>query len=295
MSELETSAQETSAQSAQDAQNARAAKDVRDAPDVREATDGRGAKDVQGVTDAAGVPETSEAADAAPQTAAAQSSPATVEAVIKAQLNKALGGKRGVIEGAVPTITFTVCWIVSHDLKLSLYLGGGAAIALLLVRVVQRSTPQFVLNSLIGIGVAAYFALRSGKAEDAFLPGMLWTGAVSALMLLSIVTRWPFVGFLVGAANPEDPLAWRRDPAMVKVCTRLSWLLMLPGVLKLSVQIPLYLSAQVAWLGVSKVALGWPAYLGALGLAAVVLMRGQTPHPAGDTDRPAAPRDPLTS
>jgi hypothetical protein len=207
-----------------------------------------------------------------------QSPHGTVEAIIKAQLNKALGGKRGVVEGAVPTITFTVSWIIGHDLRLSLYLGGGAAFALLAIRVLQRSTPQYVLNSIIGIGLAAYFALRSGKAEDAFLPGMLWTGTVSGLMLLSIVTRWPFVGFLVGTANPEDPLAWRRDPAMVKVCSRLSWLLLLPGVVKLAVQIPLYLSAQVAWLGVSKVALGWPAYLGALGLAAMVLMRGNTPH-----------------
>jgi hypothetical protein len=216
--------------------------------------------------------------------AEAHSATGTVEAIIRAQLNKALGGKRGVVEGAIPTITFTICWIVSHELRLALFLGGGAALALLTVRLVQRSTPQFVLNSLIGIGLAAYFALRSGKAEDAFLPGMLWTGTVSGLMLLSILSRWPFVGFLVGAANPEDPLAWRRDPAMVKVCTRLSWLLLLPGVLKLTVQIPLYLSAQVAWLGVSKVALGWPAYLGALGLAAVVLMRGNTPYRVGESD-----------
>jgi hypothetical protein len=221
--------------------------------------------------------------DGRPQ-AQAQSASGTVEAIIRAQLNKALGGKRGVLEGAIPTITFTICWIVSHELRLSLFLGGGAALGLLTVRVIQRSTPQFVLNSLIGIGLAAYFALRSGKAEDAFLPGMLWTGTVSGLMLLSILTRWPFVGFLVGAATPEDPLAWRRDPAMVKVCTRLSWLLLLPGVVKLSVQVPLYLSAQVAWLGVAKVALGWPAYLGALGLAAVVLMRGNTPYRVGESD-----------
>jgi hypothetical protein len=209
---------------------------------------------------------------------AVETPPATVEEIIKAQLNKALGGKRGVVEGAVPTITFTISWIIGHNLRLSLFLGGGAALVLLVVRLVQRSTPQFVLNSLFGIGIAAFFALRSGRAEDAFLPGMMWTGVVSGLMLLSILTRWPFVGFMLGAANPDDPVAWRRDPAIVRVCSRLSWLLLLPGVLKLSVQIPLYLAAQPAWLGVAKVALGWPAYLGALGLATLLLMRGHTPH-----------------
>jgi hypothetical protein len=213
----------------------------------------------------------------------------SVESAIRAQLNKALGGKRGVVEGAVPTIAFTLSWIITHELKLSLFIGGGAAFVLLAARLAQRSTPQFVLNSLIGIGIAAFFALRSGKAEDAFLPGMLWTGAVTGLMLLSIVTRWPFVGFMLGAANPEDPVAWRKDPATVKVCTRLSWLLMLPGVLKLSVQIPLYLAAQTAWLGVSKVALGWPAYLGALGLATMLLLRGDTPHRPGPQRDTASP------
>ncbi|WP_064744313.1 DUF3159 domain-containing protein [Actinomadura oligospora] len=201
----------------------------------------------------------------------------TVEEVIRAQLTKVFGGRRGVVEGAVPTIAFTGGWVITHDLRLSLYVGGGSALLLLAARIVQRTTPQFVLNSLLGIAIAAFFALRSGKAQDAFLPGMLYSGAVSLLMLLSIVTRWPFVGFMIGAANPDDPFGWRKDPAMVRVCTRLSWLLMLPSVLKLAFQIPLYLAGQVAALGVAKVVLGWPAYVGALGLALLMLMRTSTP------------------
>ncbi|MCP2335869.1 DUF3159 domain-containing protein [Actinomadura rupiterrae] len=219
----------------------------------------------------------------------------TVEEVIRAQLTKVFGGRRGVLEGAVPTIAFTVGWIVTHDLKPSLYVGVGSALVLLAARLVQRSTPQFVLNSLVGIAIAAFFALRSGKAQDAFLPGMLYSGGVSLVMLLSIVTRWPFVGFMIGAANPDDPLAWHKDRAMVRVCMRLSWLLMLPGVLKLAVQIPLYLSGQVVALGVAKVVLGWPAYVAALGLALLMLMRTSTPLQRADapqSDAPAATPEP---
>ncbi|MEV5572743.1 DUF3159 domain-containing protein [Spirillospora sp. NPDC052269] len=220
-------------------------------------------------------------AEAAPGAASGGAGLLTVEEVIRAQLTKVFGGRRGVLEGAVPTIAFTGGWVVTHDLRLSLYIGGGSALLLLAARVVQRSTPQFVLNSLVGIAIAAFFALRSGKAQDAFLPGMLYSGAVSLLMLLSIVSRWPFVGFMIGAANPEDPFGWRKDPAMVRVCTRLSWLLMLPGVLKLAFQIPLYLADQVVALGVAKVVLGWPAYVGALGLALLMLMRTSTPMQGG--------------
>ena len=35
----------------------------------------------------------------------------TVEAVVRQQLSKALGGRRGMAEAAVPTILFTVTWL----------------------------------------------------------------------------------------------------------------------------------------------------------------------------------------
>ena len=89
----------------------------------------------------------------------------TVEAAIRGQLAKAFGGVRGIIEAAVPTITFTGMWIATSDLKMSLIVSIAAAVVLLVVRVLQRSTPQFVINSLIGIGIGAFFASRTGGAR----------------------------------------------------------------------------------------------------------------------------------
>jgi hypothetical protein len=87
----------------------------------------------------------------------------TVEEAVRAQLAKALGGARGVVEAAIPTIGFTVSWIVSKELRLSLAIGAGLAVILLVMRLAQRSTVQFVLNSIFGIAIAALFALRSGR------------------------------------------------------------------------------------------------------------------------------------
>ncbi len=41
----------------------------------------------------------------------------TVEQLVRGQLAKALGGRRGIIESAVPTALFTISWIISHDLS----------------------------------------------------------------------------------------------------------------------------------------------------------------------------------
>lgn len=204
----------------------------------------------------------------------------TVEAAVRAQLAKAFGGVRGIIEAAVPTIAFTVSWIVTEQLKLSLIISIALAVVLLLVRIVQRSTPQFVINSLIGIAIGAFFASRSGDAKDYFLPGILWNGAYSVGMLVSIVTRWPVVGFLIGSVT-NDPVGWHKDVGIVRLCTRLTWLLMLPCVVRVAVQGPVYLfgggDEAVAALGLAKIVMGWPLQVAALAAMLWVLGRGRTP------------------
>ncbi|MBO2453981.1 DUF3159 domain-containing protein [Actinomadura barringtoniae] len=212
---------------------------------------------------------------------------------MRAQLTKALGGVRGVIEAAIPTAGFTLCYVITDQLKLSLIVGVVAAVVLLIVRVAQKSTPQFVINSLVGIAIAAFFALRSGKAEDAFLPGILYNSAYAVAMIFSIVVRWPIVGFIIGSVT-GDPTAWRNDPGIVKLCSRLTWLLVAPCVIRVVVQYPLYLAGQVGWLGASKIALGWPLQVAAFAAMIWVLARGRTPLRGGSTGGSTAGSAPET-
>ncbi|MEV6151441.1 DUF3159 domain-containing protein [Nonomuraea sp. NPDC052129] len=204
----------------------------------------------------------------------------TVEAAVRAQLAKAFGGVRGIIEAAVPTIAFTLSWIITEDLKTSLIVSISLAVLLLLARLAQRSTPQFVINSLIGIAIGAFFASRTGDAKDYFLPGILWNAGYSVAMLLSIVTRWPVVGFLIGSVT-GDPTAWHKDPGIVKLCVKLTWLLMLPCVVRVAVQLPVWLMGggdeAVAALGLAKIAMGWPLQVAALGAMLWLLGKGRTP------------------
>ena len=200
----------------------------------------------------------------------------TVEAVVRRQLAKALGGKRGTVEAAAPTAAFAIAWMTTHELEPALGVSIGAAVLLLAARLAQRQTLQFVLTSMIGIAVAAFFALRSGKAEDAFLPGIMYNAMVAALMIFSIIVRWPLIGFLIGSVT-GDPTGWRRDPAIVRLCTRLTWLFVLPNAIRVAVQWPIYLTGNVGLLAAAKIALGWPLFVGALALMLAVLARGHTP------------------
>jgi hypothetical protein len=201
---------------------------------------------------------------------------ATVEQLVRAQLAKALGGVRGMIEGAVPTVAFTISWLTSRDLQLSLIISVGLAALLVLVRLVQRQTVQFVLNSLVGIGIGALFAMRSGEAKDVFLPGILYNGAYGAVMVISVLVGWPLVGFLLGTVT-GDPTGWHADKPIVRLCAQLTWVLAVPCILRVLVQYPLYAADQLGWLATAKIVMGWPLQVAALALMAFLLGRNHTP------------------
>ncbi len=201
---------------------------------------------------------------------------ATVEQLVRAQVSKALGGVRGMIEGAVPTVAFTISWLTSRDLQLSLIISVGLAALLVLVRLVQRQTVQFVLNSLVGIGIGALFAMRSGEAKDVFLPGILYNGAYGAVMVISVLVGWPLVGFLLGTVT-GDPTGWHADKPIVRLCAQLTWVLAAPCVLRVLVQYPLYAADQLGWLATAKIVMGWPLQVAALALMAFLLGRNHTP------------------
>lgn len=212
--------------------------------------------------------------------AGAAPSERTVEEVVRSQLSDALGGKRGMVEAAVPTATFTVLFLLLDEIRIPLLVSVGMAVVLLVVRVVQRSPVQFVVNALVGIGIGAFFAYRAlasgGDADDAalayFLPGILYNAVYAVGLALSVIAGYPVVGFLVGSVT-GDPTGWRADPGIVRLCSRLTWLLALPCVVRVVVQAPLWLAGRNEWadpdtmialLGASKIAMGWPLQIAAL-------------------------------
>ena len=204
----------------------------------------------------------------------------TVESLIRERLSSALGGARGSFETALPTVAFVVAWTLRHDVKIAVAASALVVLILLLVRLASRQTPRYVLSAIFATAVAAFFALRSGRAEAAFLPGILTSAAWGVGSLLSVVVRWPIVGFIVAAGDPrmaEDPTAWRRDRGLVRVCQRLTMVLVLLYAVRVVVMFPLYLAGQVTLLGVAKIGLGWPAYLCALAVMGMILVRGRTP------------------
>lgn len=228
---------------------------------------------------------------------APESAQETVEQVIRRRISEALGGWYGSLETALPTVAFVVTWLVTDAVRPAVVAAAALLVVLTLVRGYLGGSWRFIASAVLATAVAAFFALRSGQAEDAFLPGILVSAAYGVGAVVSILTRWPLLGFVVAIGDPnfaERPAAWRRDPGLVRVCSRLTWVLVALFAIRVAIMLPLYLAGEVAWLGITKIALGWPAYLAAVAVMGWLLAVGRTPAQPEDEESGTAAIDPST-
>src|SRR5919107_6367562 len=188
-------------------------------------------------------------ADAADQKAAA---PPT--------LAEAVGGPLGVAETSLPAVAFVVAYTASgSDTNRAADVAVGLALVLTVARLARRESPQHALSGLIGVGFAAFVATRSGRAEDFFLPGLLANALYASAFLVSLAVRRPLVGIIVTKLDGEDD-RWREDPRRMRAFARATWLWAGLFLLRLVIQLPLYLAGAVVALGVARTALGLPLF-----------------------------------
>jgi uncharacterized protein DUF3159 len=199
-----------------------------------------------------------------------------VEEFVRYQLSQSLGGARGMIESALPFIAFTIAWVAARQLYPAIAAAVITAALLAIIRLVQRQSIKYVVQAVIPTAIAVLIATRTGRAQDIFLPGILYNGALAVISLLTVAIRKPLVGFIIGAAV-GDPSGWTRDRGLVRMTSKLTLVLAVPYITRFVIQLPLYLAGQVVLLGIAKVVLGWPMLIAALTVIGFMLSKGKTP------------------
>jgi uncharacterized protein DUF3159 len=199
-----------------------------------------------------------------------------VEEFVRYQLSQSLGGARGMIESALPFIAFTIAWVAARQLYPAIAAAVITAALLAIIRLVQRQSIKYVVQAVIPTAIAVLIATRTGRAQDIFLPGILYNGALAVISLLTVAIRKPLVGFIIGAAV-GDPTGWTRDRGLVRMTSKLTLVLAVPYITRFVIQLPLYLAGQVVLLGIAKVVLGWPMLIAALTVIGFMLSKGKTP------------------
>jgi hypothetical protein len=168
-----------------------------------------------------------------------------------------MGGLSGLIYSSVPVLIFVGVYLPSHSLSASIWASIGSAVAILIWRLIRREKIQPAISGIIGVAVAAFIAYRTGSARGYFAFG-IWTSLVyGGVFLVSMIVRWPLAGVVWSALNSKG-MAWRKDPRCRRFydVATVVWVVVFGA--RFVVQGWLYQLNDVGWLGVARIAMGWP-------------------------------------
>jgi hypothetical protein len=201
-------------------------------------------------------------------------------------LQAAFGGKAGMIDTGLPGVLFVATYaLAGRDLQLALIVALGSAAALSILRLVQRKSLQHALSGFLGVGIAAFIASRTGRAEDFYVPSLFRNAGFALLFAISVLIRWPVIGVFL-ALITQSGMSWRKDPVLVRAYSRATWVWAGMFALRLAVLLPLWLVGDVVALGTAGVALGLPLYLVVLWITYRVL---KASVPVGTSVMPPKP------
>lgn len=177
-------------------------------------------------------------------------------------LERAIGGWRGIIDSGVPTVVFVVAYLVTgQNLAVSVGAAVVAALAIAVWRLIRHEALQQIAAGFAGVVVSALFAKYTGRAENFYALGLLTNLGYGLAFLVSILAGWPLIGIFLGVFTGQGT-AWRRNPVQRRVLAAASWIWVAVFFSRLIVQYPLYLAGSVTALGILKIVMGWPLFLG---------------------------------
>jgi hypothetical protein len=205
----------------------------------------------------------------------------------RSRILELLGGRRGIVDGALPPVIFVTVNAAAGSQPggreaLAYAIGGAASVGLGIVgiRVLRREPLRQALGGLAGLAIAVAFALGSGEARGFFLPGIYVDAAYAVVLAGSVVVGRPLIGLLWGLVFRSGG-GWRGDPRLRRrfAVATLGWSLVYAT--RAVAQVAFYVDDSPGFLAVTKLVLGWPltALAVVLTLAYVRRVRTLTPQP----------------
>jgi Protein of unknown function (DUF3159) len=169
-----------------------------------------------------------------------------------------LRDKRALVDTGAGPIAFVVVYAI-FGLHTAAAVAVGIGIALAVERLIRGKPVINAIAGLFGTGLAAFIAVKSGKAETYFVPKLLQQLGLFVVFAGSVVIRRPLTGYIIAQFYRADP-DWVKLPPVKRVMTEytLAWAALFG--FRAAVYGVLIASGRVGWLAVASIAMGLPAF-----------------------------------
>jgi hypothetical protein len=180
-------------------------------------------------------------------------------AEIVEEVKSLLTGDRPLIDSAIPPLVYVAAnaiWGLTPAVVVAIAVAAGLA----LYRITKDRPVLYALGGVAGVGFAAGLAALSGDADTYFLPGIISNAVYASVAIVSVVVKRPLNGWASWLFR-RWPLEWYWRDDVRPAYTEVTWLWGANFAAKSYVSYLLYQNGETGWLGVSKVAFGWPTIL----------------------------------
>ncbi|OLT12441.1 hypothetical protein BJF78_04035 [Pseudonocardia sp. CNS-139] len=177
-----------------------------------------------------------------------------------------MGGPMGFVYSAVPVVVF-VAANAFLSLTSTIIVSAAVGLAITGYRLLRGERFSLAAGGLLGLALAVGIVALTGSARDFFVVGIWMYLAAFVVALGSVLARRPLSGVVWNLVhgNTHDWLADRRVVRAHDVATLAT--AAVSGA-RFGVQQWLYVSEETGWLGIARIAMGWPLTI----LAALVVV-----------------------
>ncbi|QOL33280.1 DUF3159 domain-containing protein [Bifidobacterium eulemuris] len=214
----------------------------------------------------------------------------------------AIGGPRGVVESMLPGFVFVVLFVATSDLNLTIGVSAALAVVQVIVRLIQRQSVMGAVSGMVAVGICLIWAWRTHEARDYYMFGFLTNAVYAVLLAASLIARVPGLGLVVEFIRqlPTEHFRawfhdWMDDAALKRAYMIVTALWMGLFVARLAVQVPLYLTNNVALLGTARLLMGIPFWALAIWVSYLIIATPLHRHNAKASASPPAADEPETS
>ncbi len=191
--------------------------------------------------------------------------PASVTAPQPTLLDQ-MGGPMGFVYSTVPVIVF-VAANAFLSLPATIVVSIAVALAIAGYRLLRGERFSMAAGGLLGLAAAIGIVSLTGSARDFFVIGIWAYLAGFVVTLGSVLARRPLTGVVWNLVHGGTH-AWRADREVLRAHDVATLAAAAVSGARFGVQQWLYVSEATGWLGVARIAMGWPLTV----LAALVVV-----------------------
>ena len=184
----------------------------------------------------------------------------------RSTLLEQMGGPMGFVYSAVPVVVF-VAANAFLPLTATIIVSVAVGLAIAGYRLLRGEALSLAAGGLLGLALAIGIVALTGSARDFFVVG-IWAYLVAFVVTLgSVLARRPLTGVVWNLVhgNAHD---WRADRRVLRAHDVATLAAAVVSGARFGVQQWLYVSDETGWLGVARIAMGWPLTI----LAALVVV-----------------------